>query len=134
MIYLHGSFQPLSSNSKCNACPPCWAMSWAIRCAGLVEQTVQWQWSSLQHPTLADLPRFSSTLIAALGRPPLFDHELTALYTCLNRQAPFGSSDRLAQFAGVAGLDSTLRPRGRPRKTPDKSPDPLCFQRLTDSH
>jgi len=24
--------------------------------AGLVEQTVQWQWSSLQHPTLADLP------------------------------------------------------------------------------
>ena len=58
---------------------------------------------------------------------PLFDHELTALYNCLNRQAPFGSSDRLAQFAGVAGLDSTLRPRGRPRKTPDKSPDPLCF-------
>jgi putative transposase len=48
------------------------------------------------------------------------DHELTALRTCLNRQAPFGSSDWLMQFKGVAGLGSTLRPRGRPRKTPDK--------------
>jgi hypothetical protein len=35
--------------------------------AGLVEQTVQWQWSSLQHPTLADLPRFCSTLIGCTG-------------------------------------------------------------------
>ena len=51
---------------------------------------------------------------------PLFDHELTTLRTCLNRQAPFGSSDWLAQFTGVAGLDRMLRPRGRPRKTSDK--------------
>jgi len=35
--------------------------------AGLVEQTVQWQWSTLQHPTLADLPRFCSTLIGCTG-------------------------------------------------------------------
>ena len=65
---------------------------------------------------------------------PLFDHELTALYNCLNRQAPFGSSDRLAQFAGwlvwtrrfahVAGLA-----RHRIRAL-----TPFVFQRLTDSH
>jgi putative transposase len=89
--------------------------------AQLVESVTQWPWSSLQHPTLADpspvpLPNNWLHWIDQ----PFFDHELTTLRTCLNRQAPFGSSDWLAQFTGVAGLDSTLRPRGRPRKTPNK--------------
>src|SRR4029077_6799218 len=67
-IYLHGSFQPLSSNSKCNALPTMLGdvLDNPVR-AGLVEQTVQWQWSSLHHPTLADLPRFCSTLIGCTG-------------------------------------------------------------------
>ena len=89
--------------------------------AQLVESVTQWPWSSLQHPTLVDpLPVPLPADWLHWVEHPLFDHELTTLRTCLNRQAPFGSSDWLAQFTGMAGLDRTLRPRGRPRKTPDK--------------
>ena len=89
--------------------------------AGLVEQTTQWPWSSWQHPTLADpLPIPLPAEWLHWVEQPLFDHELTTLRTCLTRQAPFGSSDWLAQFTAVAGLNSTLRPRGRPRKSPEK--------------
>ena len=89
--------------------------------AQLVESITQWPWSSLQHPSLVDpLPVPLPAEWLHWVEHPLFDHELTTLRTCLNRQAPFGSSDWLAQFIGVAGLDRTLRPRGRPRKTLDK--------------
>jgi putative transposase len=89
--------------------------------AQLVASVTQWPWSSLQHPTLVDpLPVPLSADWLRLVEQPLFDHELTTLRTCLNRQAPFGSSDWLVQFTGLAGLESTLRPRGRPRKSPDK--------------
>jgi len=88
--------------------------------AQLVESVTQWPWSSLQHPSLVDpLPVPLSADWLHWVEHPLFDHELTTLRTWLNRQAPFGSSDWLTQFIGVAGLDSTLRPRGRPRKTRD---------------
>ena len=96
--------------------------------AGLVEQNVQWAVveSAASHPGRSPPVLLHADWLHWVDHP-LFDYELTALRTCLNCQAPFGSFDRLAQFAGVAGLDSTLRPRGRPRKTPDKSPGPLCF-------
>jgi putative transposase len=89
--------------------------------AQLVESATQWPWSSLQHPTLADsspVPLPDNWLHWI--NQPLFDHELTTLRVCLNRQAPFGSTEWLTQFTGIAGLESTLRPRGRPRKTPNK--------------
>ena len=89
--------------------------------AGLVEQTTQWPWSSWHYPTLVDpLPIPLPADWLHWVEQPLFDHELTTLRTCLTRQAPFGSSDWLAQFTAVAGLNSTLRPRGRPRKSPEK--------------
>ena len=89
--------------------------------AQLVESVTQWPWSSLQHPSLVDpLPVPLPADWLDWVEHPLFDHELTTLRTCLNRQAPFGSSDWLAQFTGIASLDRTLRPRGRPRKTLDK--------------
>jgi putative transposase len=89
--------------------------------AQLVESVTQWPWSSLQHPSLVDpLPVPLPAEWLHWVKHPLFDHELTTLRTCLNRQAPFGSSDWLAQFTGVAGFNRTLRRRGRPRKTLDK--------------
>jgi putative transposase len=100
--------------------------------AQLVESVTQWPWSSLQHPTLADpspVPLPDNWLHWI--DQPLFDHELTTLRVCLNRQAPFGSTEWLTQFTGIAGLESTLRPRGWPRKTPNKSPLPfVCFPPL----
>ena len=51
---------------------------------------------------------------------PLFDHELTALRTCVNRQQPFGTADWQAVIATTLGLESTLRQRGRPRKSSEK--------------
>jgi putative transposase len=89
--------------------------------AQLVASVMQWPWSSLQHPTLADpspVPLPDNWLHWI--DQPLFELELTTLRTCLNRQAPFGSSDWLAKSTGLAGLDSTLRPRGRPRNTSNK--------------
>jgi putative transposase len=89
--------------------------------AQLVEAAMQWPWSSLRHPALAD--PFPGPLPDEWLRwidEPLFDHELTRLRTCLNRQSPYGSTEWQAQFAKTADMTSTLRPRGRPRKTPNK--------------
>ena len=96
--------------------------------AQLVESVTQWPWSSLQHPTLADpLPFLLPADWLHWVEQPLFDDELTTLRTSLNRQAPFGSSDRLAESTGVADLDSTLRPCCWPHKILDKYPVTLCF-------
>jgi putative transposase len=103
--------------------------------AQLVESVPQWPWSSLQHPTLADpLPVPLPADWLHWIEHPLFDHELTALRTCLNRQAPFGSSDWLAQFTGVACPDSLLRHAAGPAKLRISSLSSFVFQRLTDSH
>ena len=51
---------------------------------------------------------------------PLFDHELTTLRPCVNRQQPFGTADWQMVTATTLGLESTLRQRGRPRTSPEK--------------
>jgi putative transposase len=87
--------------------------------AGLVPQASDWPWSSLQQPTLVDplpLPANWPSLLDA----PLPGHALTALRTCVARQAPFGTPDWQAQIAALTHLGSTLRPRGRPRKSQEK--------------
>lgn len=89
--------------------------------AGLVERLTQWPWSSLQHPGLLDpWPVEPPANWETWLEHPLFDHELTALRTCVNRQAPFGGPEWQAHFATATGLESTLRPRGRPRKLSEK--------------
>jgi putative transposase len=51
---------------------------------------------------------------------PLFDHELTTLRTCVNRQQPFGTEAWRATIAATLGLESTLRRRGRPSQISEK--------------
>jgi hypothetical protein len=62
--------------------------------AGLVEQAVQWPWSSLRVPHLADADPIS---LPEEGTPwidqPLVAHELTSLRTCVSRQQPFGTPE-----------------------------------------
>ena len=89
--------------------------------AGLVDQAIDWPWSSLRFPNLSDpvpveMPREWVHWIDQ----PLFEHELTTLRTCVNRQQPFGTEDWQAKIAATLGLQSTLRPRGRPRRPPEK--------------
>ncbi|MDH4088704.1 MAG: hypothetical protein OEV27_08320 [Nitrospira sp.] len=78
-------------------------------------------WSSLRFPNLT-----GPLLIAAPPDwlswidTPLFEHELTTLRTCVNRQQPFGTADWQARIATTLGLASTIRPRGRPRKSSKK--------------
>ena len=89
--------------------------------AGLVEHAMDWPWSSLRFPHL----RGAAPIEAPTGwlpwiDQPLFDHELTTLRTCVNRQQPFGTPDWQTVTATTLGLESTLRQRGRPRKSPEK--------------
>ena len=89
--------------------------------AGLVAQAMDWPWSSLKFPHLTDplpveIPRNWRHWIDQ----PLFEHELTALRTCVNRQQPFGTAPWQARIARTFGLESTLRPRGRPHSPPEK--------------
>ena len=89
--------------------------------AGLVAQAMDWPWSSLKFPHLTDplpveIPRNWRHWIDQ----PLFEHELTALRICVNRQQPFGTAPWQARIARTFGLESTLRPRGRPHSPPEK--------------
>jgi putative transposase len=62
--------------------------------AGLVEHAMDWPWSSLRFPHLSDpAPVETPTEWLPWIDQPLFDHELTALRTCVNRQQPFGTTD-----------------------------------------
>jgi putative transposase len=51
---------------------------------------------------------------------PVFDHELTTLRMCVNRQQPFGAEAWQATIAAALGLESTLRRRERSLKTSEK--------------
>jgi putative transposase len=51
---------------------------------------------------------------------PVFDHELTTLRRCVNRQQPFGAEEWQATIAAALGLESRLRVRGRLLKASEK--------------
>jgi REP-associated tyrosine transposase len=84
--------------------------------AGLVARPDQWPWSSLHFAPLLDpwpIPTPSS--YHEWLEEPLLEHELLALRTSVNRQAPFGAPPWQVRVAEDLHLESTLRPRGRPR-------------------
>jgi putative transposase len=89
--------------------------------AGLVEHATDWPWSSLRFQEFSDpLPIETPTDWLQWIDQPLFDHELTILRTCVNRQQPFGAGDWRTMIAAKLGLESTLRRRGRPAKVSEK--------------
>jgi len=94
--------------------------------AGLVQQAEDWPWSSLWHRYRRDVPADYPPLCAwplpiprnwiAYVNQPQTDAELVSLRTAIRRGRPFGSQPWQSRTAGLLGLESTLRPRGRPRK------------------
>ena len=89
--------------------------------AGLVEHAMDWPWSSLRFPHLSDpVPCETPSDGLQWIDQPLFDHELTTMRTCVNRQQPVGAEDWQVTIAATLGLESTLRRRGRPRNLPKK--------------
>ena len=89
--------------------------------AGLAERAMDWPWSSLRWPHLADpLSVEPPTDWLNWIDQPLFDHEVTKLRACINRQQPYGTEGWQAIVAAMHGLESTLRKRGRPQKRAEK--------------
>ena len=89
--------------------------------AGLATRAMDWPWSSLRCSHYSDpFPFETPTDWLEWIERPLFDHELTTLRTCVNRQRPFGSEVWQATIAAIHGLESTLRKRGRPSKVVEK--------------
>ncbi len=89
--------------------------------AGLVEHALDWPWSSLRFSDLSNpIPvETPGEWLEWIDRP-LFDHELTTLRACVNRQQPFGTETWQGRIATELGLESTLRRRGRPSKASEK--------------
>jgi len=84
--------------------------------AGLTTSPHEWPWSSLQHPALTDpCPLNTPAHETQWLDVPLSDHDLAAIRTCVNRQAPFGDPWWIERVVALLGLESTLRQRGRPR-------------------
>ncbi|RMH32259.1 MAG: hypothetical protein D6690_14320 [Nitrospirae bacterium] len=71
-------------------------MVWAAQSgrADLVEQAIQWSWSSLRVPHLLDDVPISLLEEGRkwMDQPPLA-HDLAAFRTCANRQQPIGTPD-----------------------------------------
>jgi hypothetical protein len=100
--------------------------NWFSSC--LVEHARDWPWSSLRFPQLRDpAPIEAPTEWLQWIDQLLFDHELTTLRTCVNRQQPFGTADWQAVIATTLGLESTLRQRGRPRKSLENGLSPFLL-------
>lgn len=74
-------------------------------------------WSSLRFQELSDpMPvELLRDWLHWIDRS-LFEHELTALRTCVNRRQAFGTDNWRTTTAVALGMESTLRSRGRPIK------------------
>ena len=94
--------------------------------AKLVRRAEEWPWSSLSvdplhaglielaRPKLTAWPRDASWLEAV--NTPLPEARLDLLRRSVVRGTPFGLPEWVGQLVVQAGMESTLRPRGRPRK------------------
>jgi putative transposase len=85
--------------------------------AGLANQVLDWPWTSLRFSHVSDpIPVETPSDWLHWLDEPLFDHELRAVRTCVNRQQPFGTDSWRSITAVALRLESTLRKRGRPFK------------------
>ena len=95
--------------------------------AGLVARAQDWAWSSLStqvagdgvaevcpRPKLAPWPRDEKWHEAV--NTPLEAATLNLLRRSVGRGTPFGLPEWVGQLIARAGMESTVRPRGRPRK------------------
>jgi len=94
--------------------------------AKLVRRAEEWPWSSLSvdplrdglievaRPKLTEWPRDASWLEAV--NTPLPEARLDLLRRSVVRGTPFGLPEWVGQLVVQAGMESTLRPRGRLRK------------------
>ena len=92
--------------------------------AGLVERSVDWQWSSLAIRAGCDKPielcdgpvelprRWNSLVDNAIN-----EEDAEKIAKSIKRGQPLGNSDWVTQTAKELRLESTLKPRGRPRKS-----------------
>jgi putative transposase len=88
---------------------------------GRVAQAQDWPWSSaaparfgLPPLDAGPVPRPSSWLQQVNAAQT--EAEVAALRECIRRRRPYGDTEWMHEAAGVRGLESSLRPRGRPRK------------------
>jgi putative transposase len=98
--------------------------------AGLCERAEAWRWGSayLRYGRGVDKPAWlwdESRWPVDVGpdyrrwlNQPQTEAEEEAVRRCVRRGSPYGSERWVKRTAGLLGLESTLRPRGRPRKEP----------------
>jgi putative transposase len=89
--------------------------------AGLVERAQDWPWSSAAparggEPSLDAGPVVRPTSWLEHVNAAQTEAEVEALRMCMRRRRPYGDSAWVERVAGLLGLGSSLRPRGRPRK------------------
>ncbi len=91
--------------------------------AGMVERADQWPWSSLtirsgaaKDITLDPGPkRLPDDWLQQVQATVETDSQWETIGQCVKRGRPYGSTQWTTEVAGLLGLESTLRPRGRPR-------------------
>ena len=89
--------------------------------ARLVKRADQWPWSSIRQFQMVDpWPVAAPSDWTRWLEESRAEPDLARIRTCVNRQAPFGSSDWQVMIAKALGLESTFRNRGRPRKASKK--------------
>jgi putative transposase len=83
--------------------------------SGLAASIDDWPWSTCCRNELADpCPVEVQTDWLAHVDEPLSASQLASIRQSVNRQRPFGEPGWQTTIAGLCGLESTMRPRGRP--------------------
>lgn len=84
--------------------------------AELVADAFGWRWTSLHFPRLVDpWPIQPPRALASWLRDGVPESEMVRIRESIARRAPYGAPEWQEQVAQEAGLDSTLRAKGRPR-------------------
>lgn len=85
--------------------------------AGIAATVWDWPWTSLSYPGLTHpWPVLPPRDLTSWLRDGVSQSELTSVRASVTRRAPFGTPDWRQQTAGSAGMETTLRARGRPRR------------------